>query len=67
MQRSGASEHSFTWSAMDRKSGGTVRVGWRANHHFPPLCPAFFALLIALGFEFVDGFHDTANAVAILA
>ena len=22
------------------------------------------ALLIALGFEFVDGFHDTANAVA---
>src|ERR1700749_315866 len=24
----------------------------------------FTALLIALGFEFVDGFHDTANAVA---
>ncbi len=23
-----------------------------------------FALLIALGFEFVNGFHDTANAVA---
>src|SRR5260370_13088531 len=22
------------------------------------------ALLVALGFEFVDGFHDTANAVA---
>ncbi len=22
------------------------------------------ALFIALGFEFVDGFHDTANAVA---
>ncbi|WP_432757966.1 hypothetical protein, partial [Pseudomonas syringae] len=22
------------------------------------------ALLIALGFEFVNGFHDTANAVA---
>ena len=24
----------------------------------------FIALLIALGFEFVNGFHDTANAVA---
>ena len=24
----------------------------------------FVALLIALGFEFVNGFHDTANAVA---
>jgi PiT family inorganic phosphate transporter len=23
------------------------------------------SLLIALGFEFVNGFHDTANAVAI--
>jgi PiT family inorganic phosphate transporter len=24
----------------------------------------FFCLLAALGFEFVNGFHDTANAVA---
>ena len=35
----------------------------------PPLATAAFvllglALLIALGFEFVNGFHDTANAVA---
>ena len=35
----------------------------------PPLAIAAFvllglALLIALGFEFVNGFHDTANAVA---
>ena len=28
------------------------------------LHPAGVALLIALGFEFVNGFHDTANAVA---
>ena len=28
------------------------------------LCSAGIALLIALGFEFVNGFHDTANAVA---
>jgi inorganic phosphate transporter, PiT family len=29
-----------------------------------PLCVLGVALLIALGFEFVNGFHDTANAVA---
>ena len=32
-----------------------------------PTCPIILllvALLIALGFEFVNGFHDTANAVA---
>jgi hypothetical protein len=29
-----------------------------------PLLLLFVALLIALGFEFVNGFHDTANAVA---
>ncbi|HVH84649.1 MAG TPA: inorganic phosphate transporter, partial [Steroidobacteraceae bacterium] len=32
-----------------------------------PILPYFLlgvALLIALGFEFVNGFHDTANAVA---
>jgi PiT family inorganic phosphate transporter len=37
--------------------------------HSPPLAIGAFmllgvALLIALGFEFVNGFHDTANAVA---
>ena len=29
-----------------------------------PFILLFIALLIALGFEFVNGFHDTANAVA---
>jgi len=35
--------------------------------HNPSIFPYFLlglALLIALGFEFVNGFHDTANAVA---
>jgi PiT family inorganic phosphate transporter len=31
---------------------------------YAPFLLLFVALLIALGFEFVDGFHDTANAVA---
>jgi PiT family inorganic phosphate transporter len=31
---------------------------------FLPFVMLFVALLIALGFEFVNGFHDTANAVA---
>lgn len=31
---------------------------------YVPLILLFVALLIALGFEFVNGFHDTANAVA---
>ncbi|MCC8982865.1 inorganic phosphate transporter [Bradyrhizobium acaciae] len=31
---------------------------------FLPYIMLFVALLIALGFEFVNGFHDTANAVA---
>jgi PiT family inorganic phosphate transporter len=31
---------------------------------FVPFLLLFVALLIALGFEFVNGFHDTANAVA---
>ena len=31
---------------------------------FLPFAMLFIALLIALGFEFVNGFHDTANAVA---
>lgn len=29
-----------------------------------PYLPLALALLVALGFEFVNGFHDTANAVA---
>jgi inorganic phosphate transporter, PiT family len=38
-----------------------------AGVKFPSYAPfilLFVALLIALGFEFVNGFHDTANAVA---
>jgi PiT family inorganic phosphate transporter len=38
-------------------SGVTVSSIW-------PYLLLVFALLIALGFEFVNGFHDTANAVA---
>jgi PiT family inorganic phosphate transporter len=37
--------------------------GARATTFLPYLL-LFVALLIALGFEFVNGFHDTANAVA---
>src|SRR5262245_26032523 len=37
--------------------------GMRATTWLPFLL-LFVALLIALGFEFVNGFHDTANAVA---
>jgi inorganic phosphate transporter, PiT family len=38
-------------------------TGTRVTSYFPFLL-LFVALLIALGFEFVNGFHDTANAVA---
>ena len=38
-------------------------AGVQANAYLPFLL-LFVALLIALGFEFVNGFHDTANAVA---
>src|SRR5271155_5411058 len=38
-------------------------VGTRVTSYTPFLL-LFVALLIALGFEFVNGFHDTANAVA---
>jgi PiT family inorganic phosphate transporter len=37
--------------------------GYHATTYLPYLL-LFVALLIALGFEFVNGFHDTANAVA---
>ena len=32
--------------------------------NYLPFILLFVALMIALGFEFVNGFHDTANAVA---
>jgi PiT family inorganic phosphate transporter len=38
-------------------------AGTKATNYLPFLL-LFVALLIALGFEFVNGFHDTANAVA---
>jgi len=44
-----------------------VRDVGRAGEHSIALLPFLLlvvALLIALGFEFVNGFHDTANAVA---
>src|SRR6476620_55844 len=37
--------------------------GMKATTYLPYML-LFVALLIALGFEFVNGFHDTANAVA---
>jgi PiT family inorganic phosphate transporter len=52
--------------------GGLIYVGTRIlsdlqGTHVPSAWPYILlgiALLIALGFEFVNGFHDTANAVA---
>ncbi|KRR15481.1 nuclease PIN [Bradyrhizobium lablabi] len=38
-------------------------TGMRVTTYLPYIM-LFVALLIALGFEFVNGFHDTANAVA---
>src|SRR5258706_11433585 len=38
-------------------------TGTRVTTYLPYVL-LFIALLIALGFEFVNGFHDTANAVA---
>jgi PiT family inorganic phosphate transporter len=38
-------------------------TGTRVTSYLPYIM-LFVALLIALGFEFVNGFHDTANAVA---
>jgi phosphate/sulfate permease len=38
-------------------------TGTKITNYLPYLL-LFVALLIALGFEFVNGFHDTANAVA---
>jgi inorganic phosphate transporter, PiT family len=52
--------------------GGLFYCGWNINHDMGgvvlvsswPYILLAVALLIALGFEFVNGFHDTANAVA---
>jgi PiT family inorganic phosphate transporter len=41
----------------------TSASGMEATTYLPFIL-LFIALLIALGFEFVNGFHDTANAVA---
>ncbi|WP_282361349.1 inorganic phosphate transporter [Pseudomonas sp. PS01300] len=47
------------WSLFrDIDAAGTVVTTWT------PFLLLGLALLIALGFEFVNGFHDTANAVA---
>src|SRR5207245_3978069 len=51
---------------------GISSIGWSlsrdlANLHVSSVLPYFLlglALFVALGFEFVNGFHDTANAVA---
>jgi PiT family inorganic phosphate transporter len=53
-------------------AGGIIYAGLKlgsdlATTHYPTAWPYVLlgiALLIALGFEFVNGFHDTANAVA---
>jgi PiT family inorganic phosphate transporter len=53
-------------------AGGLVYIVWRLSIDLSPVHQASIfpyvllgvALLIALGFEFVNGFHDTANAVA---
>src|SRR5258708_40227479 len=41
-------------------------TGTKVTTYLPYLL-LFIALRIALGFEFVNGFHDTANAVATLS
>ena len=59
----------FGWPTLTwrlRKSG---LIGDIEAAHTPPVAVGAFvllgiALLIALGCEFVNGFHDTANAVA---
>src|SRR5436305_1929045 len=43
--------------------GDVAETGAKITTYLPYLL-LFVALLIALGFEFVNGFHDTANAVA---
>jgi inorganic phosphate transporter, PiT family len=52
-------------------AGGAIYSGWSLTHDLANVHTSSLAywllglaLLIALGFEFVNGFHDTANAVA---
>src|SRR5262245_39166470 len=47
------------WSVQSDMSESGTKITTLA-----PYLMLFVALLIALGFEFVNGFHDTANAVA---
>ncbi|WP_279577305.1 inorganic phosphate transporter [Pseudomonas sp. B1-22] len=50
----------FTFVSLEqdiRASGTSLQPGW-------PMLILVVALLVALGFEFINGFHDTANAVA---
>jgi len=52
--------------------GAVIYIGWNLAHDLAemragsalPYVLLGVALLVALGFEFVNGFHDTANAVA---
>src|SRR5215813_2919193 len=52
--------------------GAVIYIGWNLVHDLAelragstlPYILLGVALLVALGFEFVNGFHDTANAVA---
>ncbi|WEJ72420.1 inorganic phosphate transporter [Pseudomonas sp. PSE14] len=54
----GALVFTFTSLGQDiRASGTSLQPGW-------PMLVLVIALLVALGFEFINGFHDTANAVA---
>ncbi len=43
---------------------GDIAAAGDSPKTFAPFLLLGLALLIALGFEFVNGFHDTANAVA---
>jgi inorganic phosphate transporter, PiT family len=43
-----------------------INASGQKVYSYLPFVLLFVALLIALGFEFVNGFHDTANAVATM-
>ncbi|MHB9801050.1 inorganic phosphate transporter [Pseudomonas sp. MT3] len=54
----GALVFTFVSLGQDIRASGTLlQPGW-------PMLILAVALLVALGFEFINGFHDTANAVA---
>jgi hypothetical protein len=57
-----------------RSAAGGIHPAWdlevsgdEARREAQPFVMLFVALLIALGFECVNGFHDTANAVATVS